>query len=88
MARNIRRAVSPVDREGSNDPGVPNSDVAPEDAIALKAAKLDYMRQMLKELRTMAQEMREGTLVYLLDVAILEIDENADLAKFRQELRN
>ena len=49
------------------------NDVAPADRGARKIANLEYIRQMLIELRMIAKN--EGTLAYLLEISALEAGE-------------
>lgn len=41
--------------------------------------KLDYIRQMLLELRQIADETGEGTLVYMIEMAMMEAEECKNL---------
>lgn len=50
--------------------------------------KLGYMRQMLIEIRKMSESIDQKTVAYLLDMAVLELDESLDVLKFDQELKN
>lgn len=50
------------------------------------AAKLEYMREMLLEFRKLADGLGENTLVYLIEVTVLEVDECAKTHKFKSEL--
>jgi hypothetical protein len=43
------------------------------------AERLDYVRQMLLELRQIANETGEGTLVYMIEMAMMEAEECRDL---------
>lgn len=50
------------------------------------AAKLNYMREMLIEFRKLADGLGENTLVYLLEVTVLEVDECAKTHKYNSRL--
>ena len=43
------------------------------------AGRLDYVRQMLLELRQIADETGEGTLVYMIEMAMMEAEECRNL---------
>lgn len=43
------------------------------------ADRLNYIRLMLHELRQMAEEEREGTLVYMIEMAAMEAEETVRL---------
>ncbi|MEM7464422.1 MAG: hypothetical protein AAF362_17265 [Pseudomonadota bacterium] len=51
-----------------------------------KAVTLEYVRQLLIELRGIAQAEGEGTLVYLLEMSALEAQECLKVHRFNTEL--
>ncbi len=51
-----------------------------------KAVTLEYVRQLLIELRGIAQAQGEGTLVYLLEMSALEAQECLKVHRFNTEL--
>ncbi len=51
-----------------------------------KAVTFEYVRQLLIELRGIAQAEGEGTLVYLLEMSALEAQECLKVNKFNTEL--
>jgi hypothetical protein len=51
-----------------------------------KAVSLDYIRQLLLELRAIADSQGEGTLVYLLEMSALEAEACLKAHKFNSEL--
>lgn len=75
------------DREsefGQHDRGPPPT--RPDIRYDDHAAKLEYMRQLLMEFRKLADGLGEHTLVYLLEMAVLEIDESTRVHEFRASL--
>ena len=51
-----------------------------------KAAKLEFLRMMLRELRQMATQTNEPTLLYLIEMAALEAAEACKVHKYKTEL--
>ncbi|MFZ1812999.1 MAG: hypothetical protein WBO55_00570 [Rhizobiaceae bacterium] len=51
-----------------------------------RESKLEYMEQMLRELRLLAVGISESTLAYLLEMAILEAGEALHVHRFRDGL--
>jgi hypothetical protein len=66
---------------------IPRSrDLDPLSATEAKAARLEFLRVMLSELKQMADGIDERTLSYLVGMAALEAAESAKVHKYRTEL--
>lgn len=65
----------------------PNSTLNPTPNLASNPAigKLEYIFDMLRELRKIAKDTGEESLVYYLEMAAMESGEICDVIKFRQE---
>lgn len=80
-ARN-ESAHSPKSRETPPRP----RNLDPLSAFEAKAARLEFLRVMLSELKQMADGIDERTLSYLVGMAALEAAESVKVHKFRTEL--
>ena len=89
MKANSAKKIAPAD-EKSDSAAAPAEDKATKtkqlpDRVS-KAVTLEYIRQLLIELRGIAQAQGEGTLVYLLEMSALEAQECLKVHRFNTEL--
>ena len=76
--RNLGDAARPVAPDNSRESrSVPYDD---------KHAKLEYLVQLIKELRLLSAAIEEPTLTYLLEMAVIESDEALRVHEFGAEI--